>query len=184
MLRPRAGRLGSGGGPASGRVLGLFPAKPQVLEEGEGELAQEQGMVQSAPAPALEVVELQLVLQWLVHRLADPSIAARSIRLRGSAGLLPGEGGRDQRGQELERRVSGVFCQIVLALTAGAMLANEPSFLTGQVLRPRCHRSISDPHAKGSEVGLARALGPGSPRDGAKRFRPGLEQLGGCHAHG
>jgi hypothetical protein len=68
-----AGRLGLGGGPGSGRVPVLFPPEPQVLEEGESELAQEQVVVQAAPAPALEMIQAQLVLHLLVHLLADPT---------------------------------------------------------------------------------------------------------------
>ena len=60
MRRRMAGRLGPGGGPGSGGVPALFSPEPQVLEEGEGELAQEHVVVQAAPAPALEVAEPQL----------------------------------------------------------------------------------------------------------------------------
>lgn len=47
-----------------------------MLEKGKGELAEERVVVQPTPAPALEVVEAELVLHLLVHLLADPSIAA------------------------------------------------------------------------------------------------------------
>jgi hypothetical protein len=90
MCRRMAGRLGPGGGPGSGRVPALFSPEPEVLEEGEGELAQEGVVVQATPAPALEVAEPQLALQLLVHLLADPA-------------------GLDQRRQPLERRVGGRF---------------------------------------------------------------------------
>ena len=88
MRRRIAGRLGPGGGPGSGGVLALFPPEPQVLEEGEGELAQKRVVVQAAPAAAFEMVEAQLVLHLLVRLLADPA------RL-------------DQGGQDLGRRVAG-----------------------------------------------------------------------------
>src|SRR3954451_17080754 len=55
MRRRTAGRLGPGGGPGSGRVPPLFSPEPQVLEEGEGQLAQECVVVQTAPAAALEM---------------------------------------------------------------------------------------------------------------------------------
>ena len=98
MRRRISGRLGPGGGPGGlGRVRALFPPEPQVLEEGEGELTQEQVVVQAAPAPALEVVQAQLILELLVHLLADPA------RL-------------DQSGQGLERYVGGEVGQVVLAL--------------------------------------------------------------------
>ena len=86
MRRRMAGRLGPGGGPGSGGVPALFPPEPQVLEEGESELAQERVVVQATPAPALEVAQPQLLLEPLVRLLAHPA------RL-------------DQRRQLLERRV-------------------------------------------------------------------------------
>jgi hypothetical protein len=43
-----------------GRGAGAFPPEPQVLQEGEGELAQQGVVVQAAPGAALEVVEAQL----------------------------------------------------------------------------------------------------------------------------
>ena len=63
-----------------------------MLQEGEGQLAQEDVVVQPTPAPALEVVEAQLVLHLLVHLLADPSSAARSIRCRRHGRQEPAEG--------------------------------------------------------------------------------------------
>ena len=86
MRRRMAGRLGWSGGLGSDGLPPLFPPEPQVLEEGEGELAQERVVVQAAPAPALEVVQAQLVLHLLVHLLADPA-------------------GLDQSGQGLERGI-------------------------------------------------------------------------------
>ena len=68
-----AGRLGCGGGPAPACRSVLFPPEPQMLEEGEGELAQERVVVQAAPAAALEVIEAELFLHLLVHLLADPA---------------------------------------------------------------------------------------------------------------
>src|SRR5918999_98535 len=52
-----SGRLGRGGGPGWGGPPALFPPEPQVLQEGEGELAQERVVVQPAPAPPLEVAQ-------------------------------------------------------------------------------------------------------------------------------
>ena len=92
IRRRIAGRLGLGGGPGSDGVGALFSPEPEVLQEGEGELAQERVVVQAAPAPALEVVEAQLVLELLVHLLADPSSAARSIRCRRHGLQQPAEG--------------------------------------------------------------------------------------------
>ena len=66
IRRRTAGRLGAGGGPGSGAVPALFSPEPQVLQEGEGEQAQQRVVVQAAPAPALEVVQPQLVLELLV----------------------------------------------------------------------------------------------------------------------
>ena len=73
IRRRIAGRLGLGGGPGSDGVGALFSPEPQVLEEGHGELAQERVVVQAAPAPALEMVQAQLILELLVHPLAAPA---------------------------------------------------------------------------------------------------------------
>ncbi len=163
MRRRIAGRLGPGGGPGLGGVLALFPPKPQMLQEGEGELAQEQVVVQAAPAPALEMVQAQLILELLVHLLADPA------RL-------------DQGGQDLERRVGRMIGQVVLALAVGAMLAYEPSLLAGQVLGPRRDRSVGHPHPQGGERGPERTFGAIPPCDGAECFWLRLDQLGRAHA--
>src|SRR3712207_7669203 len=57
----RSGRVGRGGGPAAGRAAAPFFPEPQVLQEGERDHSQERVVVQPAPAPALEVVEAQLL---------------------------------------------------------------------------------------------------------------------------
>src|SRR3954451_24470955 len=93
MWRRIAGRLGRGGGPGSGGVPTLFPPEPQVLEEGEGELAQQGVGVQAAPGAPLEVVEAELVLHLLVHLLANPASL-------------------DRGGQDLERRVGRMVCHV------------------------------------------------------------------------
>src|SRR3982751_3896085 len=118
MRRRMAGRLGPGGGPGSGGVSALFSPEAEVLEEGEGELAQERVVVQAAPAPTLEVVQPQLFLELLMQLLAHPA------RLD-----------RDRQG--LECRVGGKVRQVVLALAGRAMLPDEPRLLAGQVL-PAC----------------------------------------------
>src|SRR5215213_2792861 len=82
-----AGRLGRGGGPPL-RQSAPFSPESQVLQEGEGELAQERVVVQAAPAPTLEVVQPQLFLELLMQLLAHPA------RL-------------DRDGQGLECRVGG-----------------------------------------------------------------------------
>ena len=87
---PDGGQARPGWRPGLGQGPGAFSPEPEVLEEGEGELAQEGVVVQATPAPALEVAEPQLALQLLVHLLADPA-------------------GLDQRRQPLERRVGGRF---------------------------------------------------------------------------
>src|SRR3712207_8388215 len=91
MRRRMAGRLGRGGGPGWGGVPALFPPEAQVLEQGEGELAQEGVVVQPAPAPALEMVQPQLVLELLVRLLADPA------RLDRGRQDLEGDVGREVR---------------------------------------------------------------------------------------
>src|SRR5215203_4502872 len=138
MRRRMAGRLGPGGGPGSGGVSALFSPEAEVLEEGEGEPAQERVVVQAAPAPALEMVQPQLLLELLVHLLADPA------RL-------------DQRGQGLERRVGRMVRQVVLALARGAMLADEPGFFARQVLRPGHDRPVGHAYPERGEPGLERA---------------------------
>jgi len=158
-----AGRLGWGGGPGSGGLPVLFPPEPQMLQEREGELAQEPVVVQATPAPALEMVEAQLVLHLLVHLLADPTSL-------------------DQGRQDLERRIGRVIGQVVLPLAAGAMLADQPSLFTRKML-PFCgYRPVGRPYPDGGERGLKRAFGAGSPRDDTERGRPVLDQLSGSHA--
>ena len=71
-------------------------------------------VVQAAPAPALEVVQAQLVLHLLVHLLADP---ARF----------------DQGGQGLERGIGREIGQVVLPFAGGAVLAYQPSLVTRQM---------------------------------------------------
>src|SRR5919199_1060523 len=109
-----AGRLGLGGGPGSGGLPALFSPEPQVLQEGEGEQAQERVVVQAAPGAALEVVQPRLVLELLVQLLARPP------RL-------------DQRREPLERGVGREIREVVLLLAARAMLADQPRLLAGQV---------------------------------------------------
>ena len=73
MRRRTSGSVGRGGGPGSPPMLGLFPPKPEVLEAGESELTQERVVVQATPGAALAMVQPQLVLELLVHLLADPA---------------------------------------------------------------------------------------------------------------
>ena len=74
MRRRTSGRPGWGGGPPPGRALGPFPPEPQVLQEREGELAQQRMVVQATPGTALEVIEPELVLHLLVHLLYPPPL--------------------------------------------------------------------------------------------------------------
>ena len=90
---PDGGQAQPGRRSGLGRGAGAFSPEPEVLEEGEGDLAQEGVVVQATPAPALEVVEAQLVLELLMHLLAHPLIAERSIRLQRSGRQQPAEGG-------------------------------------------------------------------------------------------
>src|SRR3954453_9943435 len=103
MRRRTSGRLGRGGGPGSAGVAALFPPEPQVLEEGEGQLAEQGVVMEPAPGAALEVVQPELVLELLVHLLADPA------RL-------------DQSGQDLERRAGREVREVVLPFAARAVL--------------------------------------------------------------
>ena len=124
IRRRIAGRLGLGGGPGSDGVGALFSPEPQVLEEGKRELAQERVMVQAAPAPALEVIEAQLVLHLLVHLLADPA-------------------GLDQGGQRLERGIGREIGQVVLPFAGGAVLADQWARLG---LAPRAGITVQTHH--------------------------------------
>jgi hypothetical protein len=67
-----------------------FSPEPQlqVLEEGEGELAQECVVVQPAPRAPLEVVEAEFVLHLLVHLLANPASLIAAART--SSGVSAG----------------------------------------------------------------------------------------------
>src|SRR3954462_10508056 len=163
--RRTAGRVGAGGGPGGGAVWPLFPPEPQVLQEGEGEQAQERVVVQPAPRAALEVVEPQLVLELLMQLLADPPAL-------------------DQGGQDLERRLGREIGYVVLALARGAVLADQPRLLPREVLPARVGRPVGHAHTQGGELGLEETFGPEPPRDGAERRRPRLEQLGRRYARG
>jgi hypothetical protein len=137
-----------------------------VLQEGEGELARKGVVVLAAPAPTLEMAEPQLALHLLVHLLADPA-------------------GLDQCRQPLEPRVGREVREVVLAFAAGAVLADEPRLLAGQVLPARRGRPVGHAaHPQRGERGPERPLGAGPPRDGAECLRAGLEQLGGPRARG
>ena len=57
IRRRIAGRLGLGGGPGSDGMGALFSPEPQMLEKGKGELAQQCMVMQTTPAPPLEVVQ-------------------------------------------------------------------------------------------------------------------------------
>ncbi len=69
IRRLMAGRLGPGGGPGSAPAPGLFPPEPQVLQEGEGQQAQERVVVQAAPAPDSRL-EPALATSW---KLVNPT---------------------------------------------------------------------------------------------------------------
>ena len=57
IRRRTAGRLGRGGGPGSADVAALFPPEPQVLQEGEGEQAQERVVVQRVRQAARDIAQ-------------------------------------------------------------------------------------------------------------------------------
>src|SRR5688572_2636487 len=155
MCRRNSGRLGRGGGPAPPRGTTLFFPEPQVLQKGEGELAQEGVVVQATPRAALEVVQAQLLLELLVRLLAHPA-------------------GLDPRHENLERRVGRVVREMVLSLPRVAVLTHEPDLLTGQVLGASHDGAIGDPHSNRRERSLERTLGASPPGDGAERLRPRL----------
>src|SRR3954471_23439970 len=114
IRRRMAGRLGAGGGPGSGAISALFPPEPQVLQEGEGQQAQERVVMEPAPGPPLEVVEPELVLELLVQLLAYPPAL-------------------DQRREPLERGIGREVREVVLPLARGPVLADQPRLLAGQV---------------------------------------------------
>src|SRR3954453_10504163 len=148
--RRTAGRLGRGGGPGSGGVATLFSPEPQVLQEGEGEPAQQRVVVQPAPRAALEVVEAELLLELLVRLLAHPA------RLDGRRQLLEGRVGREVR-------------EVVLALAAGAVLAHQPHLLAGQVPAVPELTALGRAHPYGGELGRERPFGAAPPGDAAPR---------------
>src|SRR3954453_2583785 len=136
--RRMAGRLGRGGGPGSGGGATLFPPEPQVLQEGEGEPAQERVVVQPPPGAALEVVEAQLLLELLVRLLAHPA------RL-------------DQRRQLLQGRVRREVREVVLSLARGPALADQPDLLAGQVPAVPELLALGRAPPQGGELGRERA---------------------------
>jgi hypothetical protein len=71
-----AGRVGSSGGPGSGSLVFPPPAEfsePQVLQEREADQRHERVMVEPGPAPPLEVIEPELLLELLVRLLLSSS---------------------------------------------------------------------------------------------------------------
>src|SRR3982751_58890 len=130
-----AGRLGAGGGPGSGAISALFPPEPQVLQEGEGQQAQERVVMEPAPGPPLEVVEPELVLELLVQLLAHPPAL-------------------DQRREPLERGVGREVWEAALPPPRGPVPPAQPRLPAGQVPAARMARPVGDPHPDGGELRL------------------------------
>jgi hypothetical protein len=86
------GRLGCGGGP-----LRLFPppceGEAPVLQERQGDQRHQRMAMQARPRAALEVVEAEFFLELLMRLLANPSMAAPSIRSPWDGRPQPAEGG-------------------------------------------------------------------------------------------
>src|SRR4029078_2331540 len=93
---------------------------------------QEPVVVQATPAPALEMVEAQLVLHLLVHLLADPTSLVQGRKAR-------------------ERRIGRVIGQLLLPLAAGAILADQPSLFTRKMLPFGGYRPVRHPDPDGGE---------------------------------
>src|SRR3546814_145389 len=89
------------------------------------------------------MVETEFFLELLMGLLADPA------RLDG-AGDIP------------DRRICGQVREIIFALAAGAMLADQPCFFPGHVLR-----------ARGADA-LRRAVGDADAHDGKARAQASL----------
>src|SRR3546814_11673945 len=89
------------------------------------------------------MVETEFFLDLLMGLLADPA------RLYG-AGDIP------------DRRICGQVREIIVALAAGAMLADQPCFFPGHVLR-----------ARGADA-LRRAVGDADAHDGKARAKASL----------
>jgi hypothetical protein len=123
--------------------------EPQVLQGGEGDLAQDRVVVQAAPAPAFQVVEAEFLLHLLVHLLADPADL-------------------DGRGERPERHFGRVVGEVVLALAGGALLADQPRLVPGQVLGTRGDQTVGDPHPHGREARPERSFRSVPPGSGAE----------------
>jgi hypothetical protein len=165
--RRTSARLGCGGGPGwSGQSAPPFFPEPSLLQESESHGRQQDVMPQGAPTATLEMVEPKLFLELLVRLLADPS---RLDALR----------------QLLERRVGGQVGEVVLALTAGAVLADQPHLVAGQMEAIADGGAVGRPHPQRGELGPQRALGAATPGDrppgGAGQHRLGLDR--GCRRH-
>src|SRR5687768_4752542 len=96
------------------------------------------------------MVEAKLFLELLMGLLTDPA------RLDGARELL-------------DWRVVGQVGEIIFALASGAVFADQPDLLPGQVLgahRPDAlRRSIRHPDPDGGETGGEPSLGPAPPAD-------------------
>ena len=123
-----------------------------MLEEGVSDHRHERVTMEALPGSALEVIETEFFLQLLVRLLANPS------RL---------DGGRQGAQIPLRRQVG----EIVFLLSRHPVFADEPSFLTGQMLLtlvPDPLRwPVRDTHANSSKTSLELSLRSSTPTDRA-----------------
>src|SRR5690242_2439907 len=146
-MRRTAGRVGWGGGPP-GEPASLFSPRPepQVLEERERDHGHQRVPVQAGPGAALEVVEAELLLHLLVRLLAHPARLDRGRQL-------------------LERGLRWQVGEVVLALAARAVLADQPGLVPGQVPPVAELRTLSRADPQGGELGRERPFGAQPPAD-------------------
>src|SRR5689334_24971108 len=133
-MRRTAGRVGWGGGPPGEPAPLSSPRpEPRVLEERERDHGHQRVPVQAGPGAALEVVEAELLLRLLVRLLADPA--------------------RLDRGRQLpERRLGRQVGQVVLPLARGAVLADQPDLVPGQVPAVAELRTLRRADPQGGEL--------------------------------
>src|SRR5262245_1270252 len=115
-------------------------------------MVNERMTMKTMPRPSLEVVEAELLLQFLVDLLTDPS---RLYRGSQAAQIHPG-------GQ-----VGKIVCKIVFLLSGHAVLTDEPSLVAGKMLLTfvpyPLRRPVGDAHTDSSKPGFQPAFRAATP---------------------
>lgn len=115
------------------------------MQEGVGDHRHQGVPVKTGPGSSLEVVQTEFFLELLMGLLADPA-------------------GFDGSGNLLDRYVGRQVRKVVFPFPVRAMLAHQPDFFAGHMLRTRraypLWRTVGDAHAHGGKARDQTAFGP------------------------